>query len=288
VTSYYSSSAKEFVKASNNEILGQLSKGQSEDSHQLLERKQTSSWIAEIEILKKVLSALTNIDNNAGILLEYFIPRRGKRIDAVILANNVIMVLEFKINIAIERGTNYKRHDLEQCEDYALDLRDFHKESKGKIIVPILIDTSVNLIKSFVEENEDLVKETRAVNDSISLLKAIFNCVSRFGSANTLDVNRWDSSVYEPTPTIIEAAQRLYASHGVKDITTTGADRYNLTYTTNAVLNAVNYAREQNAKAIVFVTGVPGSGKTLVGLNIAHDEEIRFKGYNASFRKKRR
>jgi len=113
VTSYYSSSIKEFVKASDNEILGRLSKGQSEDSHQLLERKQTSSWIEEIKILKQSLSSLTNIDDNAGILLEYFIPRRGKRIDAVILANNVIMVLEFKINIQFEKATNYKRHDLE-------------------------------------------------------------------------------------------------------------------------------------------------------------------------------
>jgi hypothetical protein len=161
-------------------------------------------------------------------------------------------------------------------------LRDFHKESREKVIVPILIDTSVNHVALF-DEVDDPVKKVRAVNNPESLAKAISRSISQYGTENTLELNRWNKSVYEPTPTIIEAAQRLYADHCVRDITTTGADRYNLGKTTEVVLQAIDFARQNKRKVLIFVTGVPSSGKTLVGLNIAHDESIRSAGYNASF-----
>lgn len=184
MTSYYSSLIIDFLKTSNDELLGVLTKGASEDIHQSIRILQTISWKDEINILKKVLRSITNFESNSGILLEYFIPRRSKRIDAVILTHNIIFVLEFK-NSNLEAKTGYNRSDIEQCEDYALDLRDFHKESNHKVIVPILIDTSANCIASF-SEVDDPVKKVRAVNNFEEISKAITHSIAQYGSINTL------------------------------------------------------------------------------------------------------
>jgi hypothetical protein len=281
VPAYYSSLITDFLKTSSTEILGALTTGASKDSHPSIETTQTISWEKQILILKATLLSIANLEKDAGILLEYFIPRRSKRIDAVLLTRNIVFVLEFKNN-NIELNSTYKRNDLEQCEDYALDLRDFHKESRNKVIVPILIDTSAGEVFQSAG-NLDLVKNVIAVYNKDSLVKEIIRCIATFGSKHAISLHNWDSSAYEPTPTIIEAAQSLYSKHSVRDITTTGADRYNLGRTTQAVLKAVDFAMENKKKVIIFVTGVPGSGKTLVGLNITHDRTIRGKGYNASF-----
>jgi hypothetical protein len=275
------STATEFLKAPIEQLLGELTKGASQDTHDSLKIPQAVSWEKEINLLKKALLLIETLDSKAAILLEYFIPRRSKRIDVVVLANGIVFVLEFKNN-TFDFDGKYKRCDLEQCEDYALDLRDFHKESKDRVIVPVLIDTSANRVGSF-SELDDKVKSVRTVNSAKSLAEAIVNSIKKYGNPNPIDFKDWNNSPYEPTPTIIEAAQRLYAFHSVRDISTTGADRYNLTKTTDAVLRAIDYAKDNEKKVVIFVTGVPGSGKTLVGLNIAHDESIRSAGYNAAF-----
>jgi hypothetical protein len=280
--SYYSATIEEFLKASNNEITGLLTKGQSRDIFNLTMTSQALSWMDQVNLLKECLTTIPSIQINDGIIFEYFIPRRSKRIDVVILTNGIIFVLEFKCRSALEASTSYQPSDIRQCEDYALDLRDFHKESRDKIVVPILIDTSVKNTSSF-RSTMDAVKRIVVVNNKTSLANAITQNIKAYGSNSDVDLKKWETSAYEPTPTIIEAAQKLYAKHNVRDITTTGADRYNLGVTTDGVLQAIDFAIKNKKKTIVFVTGVPGSGKTLVGLNIAHDENIRAKGYHAAF-----
>ena len=259
-----------------------MARSQSRDVHSQVETLQTTSWIDQVRILKETLTAIKNLEDNSGILLEYSIPRRAKRIDTVLLTHNIVFVLEFKIKDPTAKAASYQPNDLYQCEDYALDLRDFHRESRGKVIIPILVDTSVDKVLPFKERTDD-VKDIVAVNSMESLAGALTHYIELYGSKHNMDFRAWESSAYEPTPTIIEAAQSLYATHQVRDITTAGADKYNLSRTTQAVLQAIDFARQNKRKAIIFVTGVPGSGKTLVGLNIAHDNKIRSAGYNASF-----
>lgn len=172
MVSYYSSLVTKFLESSSDEIVGKLAKSQSQDIHSMVEIAQTSSWTAQIGLLKSTLSIVPTIQADAGILLEYFIPRRGKRIDAIILVGNIVFVLEFKNNVPNGRTSMYKRNDLEQCEDYALDLRDFHRSSRDKIIVPILVDTSVAKNLPF-RWGSDPVQEVLAVNSDRALCEAI-------------------------------------------------------------------------------------------------------------------
>ena len=74
---------------------------------------------------------------------------------------------------------------------------------------------------------------------------------------------------FQPTPTIIEAAQTLYAQHSVDAIARHDAGARNLRVASQRIEELVEEARQQKHKIIVFVTGVPGAGKTLVGVNVA-------------------
>ncbi|QHS55122.1 DUF2075 domain-containing protein [Mucilaginibacter sp. 14171R-50] len=270
---YYSNTIAGFLQESAKSILGTLThQAGIAGFHQQL-HTQTLSWDEEIDTLKysfnKIL-AYNPLAGDFGILLEYPIARREKRIDAVIIANETIIVIEFKVG-----SNDYFNSDKEQLLDYCLDLRDFHFQSRGKNIIPILLATNGPSTENTYIENLDSVKEilTANSNDLTDKLEVIF---SRYCSNNEgLNFENWNNSDYSPTPTIIEAAQTLYAGKSVVEISRSHAGTKNLTKTSEAVVSAIKYAKANNEKIVCFITGVPGAGKTLAGLNIAHDKEFQ-------------
>ncbi len=270
---FYSNTIEGFINDDSQHIVGSLATQSGLAGFYQLLHTQTLSWGEEINILKSSL-AKAIADNpqiaKFGILLEYPIARREKRIDVVIIANSTIIVIEFKVG-----KSEYSNVDKEQLTDYCLDIRDFHFESRGEIIVPLLFATSGNHVESLFVENSDKVKDIVFVNANnfADNLTAILN---KYDSLiKTLDLNKWNESDYSPTPTIIEAARALYSGKSVVEISRSHARKINLTKTSKAVVDAIKLAKAHNQKIICFITGVPGAGKTLAGLNIAHDEEFQ-------------
>jgi len=269
---FYLNSIANFIDDSNESVIGALTKESGLAGFNELKHSQTLSWDNEIDILKSALIQLARHHENVngfGILLEYPIARREKRIDVVIIANNIIIVIEFKVG-----KSDYLNADKDQLLDYCLDLRDFHFQSRNKVIVPILLaSTGPSLIPHFA--HEDLVKEILLVNKA-NLFNVLVETLKNFDTdKKCLDFIEWNQSDYSPTPTIIEAAQRLYSGKSVVEISRSHAGRKNLTKTSNAVVAAINRAKSKNEKIVCFITGVPGAGKTLAGLNIAHDVEFQ-------------
>lgn len=254
VKAYYQSSIPHFCADDNDRILGVLTS----HHHHDLDVQQRFSWAEEIKILKTALESLAGT-----ILFECYIPRMGKRADAVVLCEGAVFVLEFKVG-AHEHG----RDGLTQVEDYALDLKNFHEGSHRAPIVPILIATKAPGTRpeqpAFADDM--VAKPLRAnSNDLGPLLRSIVD-----GYAfSALDEQCWMAAGYRPTPTIVEAAQTLYRTHNVIDIARSDASAKNLQETSDSVSAVIDAARRSGEKAICFVTGVPGSGKTLAGLNIA-------------------
>jgi hypothetical protein len=270
---FYLNSIANFINEDTQLIIGTLaSQSGLAGFHQLL-HSQTLSWNEEIIILKSSLKQL--IDQRPefgkfGILLEYPIARREKRIDVVIVSNNIIIVIEFKVG-----QFEYLNADKEQLLDYCLDLRDFHFESRDKIIIPLLLATKGEAIENVLLESSDLVKNILFTNDN-NLANFLLRTLNIYNNpAIECDFRKWDNSDYSPTPTIIEAAQTLYAGKSVVEISRSHAGTKNLTKTSNAVVDAIKIAKANNEKIICFITGVPGAGKTLAGLNIAHDKEFQ-------------
>jgi len=271
MAAFYKNSLGGFLDEDSHKIVGILTQQSGLAGFQQQLHTQTLSWADEISILKKSITKLISENQTAskwGILLEYPIARRAKRIDAVILTDKVI-VIEFK-----KGKTKYDAADKDQLIDYCLDLRDFHYQSKNKIIIPALLSEEAENNESKLSLVKDLVQETNYIN-SHTLTDFLVQVSDSVNEEALIDYNVWDASKYMPTPTIIEAAQVLFSSQSVEEISRSHADTKNLTKTTNAVVNAIKIAKENGEKIICFITGVPGAGKTLAGLNIAHHSEFQ-------------
>jgi hypothetical protein len=250
---WYEAAIGDFCLASEDSIIGVLAK----NSGFAIEVTQSEAWVTEIRLLKK---SLKNLDGQ--ILMEFSIPRVGKRVDAILLINNTIFVLEFKTG---ER--KFLSTDSDQAWDYALDLKNFHKDSHNARIVPVLIATEAPQSMPVRRDcAEDGVYPPQHVNSDG--LCSIINVMSNQHSGNDIDVSRWARASYQPTPTIIEAARVLFQKHSVMEITRNEAGE-NITVTSKYIEKIVQEAQLKQKKYICFVTGVPGAGKTLVGLNLS-------------------
>lgn len=253
---YYRKQIKDFLCDSRDSIVGVLSAAESFNTV----RDQKNAWIEEINQLQAILKGV-----EGDIFFEYSIPRLGKRIDVVMLINGVVFCLEFKVG-----ATSFEVADREQVWDYALDLKNFHEPSRDLTIVPILVatDAADREIEPTTSVNyDDHVYEPILAN-AVTLKAAIDKVCSR-EPILAVDAGQWANGRYSPTPTIIQAASALYANHSVADITRSDASGEELLRTTQYVLDVIEHSRQNHEKSICFVTGVPGAGKTLVGLNVA-------------------
>ncbi len=257
----YQNNIGNFLRAENETVIGHLAIGVT--NHQLL-MQQRKSWNHQITFLKENFQYLPP---EWPLILEYPIPRRSKRIDTVLLARDIIFVIEFKY-----RETKYSPDAISQVEDYSLDLRDFHNRSASKTIIPIVWASEAKEKNNTILDNGDFVKPTLFANrqNLHSVIKSAFEYFTNTTSPS-IHLTEWNNSEYLPTPTIIEAAQHLFSGQSVREISRSHAGSENLTNTTNSILNAIKKAQKNNHKIICFITGVPGAGKTLAGLNIVHN-----------------
>ncbi len=249
---------KDFLELGADTVLGSLCN----NYHGTTLTTTIEAWKAEIEILKDIVSRLD--DSNGQIIFEYDIPRLGKRIDVVLLYKGIIFCLEFKVG-----ESKILEADVDQVFDYALDLKNFHKLSKDKIIVPILIATKYNNRTTNVQMSiyDDSVVNP-LVTGEFGILNLIESVLKKFPNELPIDA-KWIISPYAPTPTIVEAAKRLYENHSVEDITRHEADNVSTDNTIKYILEIIQKSKINKEKSICFVTGVPGAGKTLVGLDVA-------------------
>ena len=254
----YESSFDEFLNESEMEILGTLC----DHYHGDARTTTREAWRGEISVMREVLSRCS--DRDGRIIFEYDIPRLGKRIDVVLLYQGIIFCLEFKVG-----ESEILEADVDQVLDYALDLKNFHKFSCDKVIAPILVATNYPGFSSVIQSS---VYDDRVVNPMVTGKEHLFELVSgvadRFPNESPVD-RQWVISPYAPTPTIIEAARSLYENHTVEDITRHEADDVFTDRTIGYVLQVIKDSKENGKKSICFVTGVPGAGKTLVGLDVA-------------------
>ena len=248
---YYGKSIADFIQEDNQKILGELSKKHQNNKLEIL---QKNAWEQQITILKSQLSGL-----NGYIYFEFSIPRMGKRVDNIVILGDKIFLLEFKIG-----SEQYDEHAIDQVIDYALDLRNFHEGSHHANLIPVLIAEKAS--KKFKNNFQAAKNLDQAILLNAQNLHEFFK---PYDSSSLMDVLAWEQSTYKPTPTIIEAALALYQKHNVAEIMRSDASAKNLSATANCISKIIKQAKQGNKKAICFVTGVPGAGKTLAGLNIA-------------------
>ena len=190
--------------------------------------------------------------------------RLGKRIDVILLIKNMVFSLEFKNGKKI-----FTAQDAQQAEDYALDIKNFHKESENLYVCPILVAT--NAPKYPKQQLTDCYpdKQIYLQRENIdTLFPKIETIVNKYGDDNRIDFEKWFNSQYFPTPTIVAAAVEAYNSHNVSEIARSEAGQDNIEKCEQKIYEIIEYAQSNKKKCICFVTGVPGAGKTLVGLDV--------------------
>ncbi len=252
---YYSDSIKNFLNTSSDEILGRLSR----NNDFALEQTQRDAWLEEIVILQKALRSF-----QGSVYFEYSIPRMGKRIDVVVIIGAAIFVLEFKVG-----EKEFTSYAIDQVFDYALDLKNFHESSHAEYIAPILIATKAPHGVSAISATPQNDKLFFPVLCNVESLEDVINGVLNFTEGSEINSVQWEQGRYSPTPTIVEAAMALYGGHSVENISRSDASATNLSETSRAVSEIIRLSKEHSQKSICFLTGVPGAGKTLVGLNVA-------------------
>ncbi|MDZ4125623.1 MAG: DNA/RNA helicase domain-containing protein, partial [Hydrogenophaga sp.] len=225
-----------------------------------VEHSQLQAWREQVNLLQPVLEPYVG---RGHVFFEFVLPRIGRRVDVVLVLEQLIFVLEFKVG-----ESEFQRHALDQVWDYALDLKNFHESSHRELIIPVLIATraAINELRYVPPAGDEVYTPLRIGALQLGpLLKLHLDCTS----GPPIDGAAWGAGRYSPTPTIIEAARALYSGHSVVDISRSDAGASNLTLTSSYVSAVIADAQQHGRKAVCFLTGVPGAGKTLVGLDIA-------------------
>lgn len=249
---YYSNSIQNYLLDTESSILGELT---ANHSNRTLEELQINAWREQITILKNQLEGC-----EGQIYFEFAIPRMGKRVDNIVIINDVVFVIEFKIG-----DGRYEKYAIEQVIDYTIDLKNFHEGSHHIKLIPVLVATNAEEYTESISNVicYDSVAKSNQHNLTVTLKSFINN------NEEPIDIEYWANSIYKPTPTIVEAAQALYKGHNVKEITRSDSGTINLSKTADCINSIIETSKSNRLKSICFVTGVPGAGKTLAGLNIA-------------------
>lgn len=265
---YYSAPISDFLRQPVAEILGNIHLN---DISAETTIQQSNTWELEVEILKDQLRGF----DGGRVIFEYTIPRMGKRVDVVVLYRSIVFLLEFKCG-----DTEYRASIYDQVYDYALDLRNFQKESHDKRLVPIMVSTRAPEVVNVIRERNRIIEPLSCNENNIG---QVIRMLCDHYTEPDFDYVAWENSEYLPTPTIVEAAQALYRGHNVHDITRSDAGAKNLTVTTDEINRIIEHSKANHRKSICFVTGVPGAGKTLVGLNLAIQHSDAQRGEHAVF-----
>ena len=255
---YYSAPIPSFCTARPEVIIGVLSAGSATAGFPVTP-EQTGAWAQQIDILQKALKG-----KEGNVYFEYSIPRMGRRIDVVLIIEHVIFVLEFKVG-----AQDFSAYAVDQVLDYALDLSNFHETSHGKYVAPVLISTEAQPQPVAVGCSANNPKLFTPIKCAASQINQVIAAALSFADGPSIAAETWEGGRYSPTPTIVEAAMALYRGHKVAEISRSDAGAINLAQTSASVAQIIAAARAGRRKGICFVTGVPGAGKTLVGLNIA-------------------
>jgi hypothetical protein len=267
---YYADTVKNFRLDSLDSLELRLTRAYESDRYKDLITTQLTAWRTQIQDLKGALEAHDlqrfHLDN-WGIALEFVVPRKMGRIDTVLLIGNAIVVLEFK-------GESVDSSAANQVEDYSLDLLHFHEGSHGRVIYSVVVGKTgthprIRNSRAFGELRPTVFLDTK------TLASWLVTVAQQHCTDSQLSILDWNRASYRPVPTIVEAAIGMFAEMEVDDIAKAGCDPINLTATVDTIHRIVAASASANRKTICFVTGVPGAGKTLAGLKLVHDKQLR-------------
>lgn len=278
---WYFGTRTEFLETPSNDIANHLA-GRAVGEHLDIQEQQTEEWRQSVDLLHQHLDERLPILREAlktqgceairHVILEFDFRRRGLRMDCLLLADGVLFVIEFK-------RTRLGRADRDQVMNYAVNLIEFHEvtrrwcEEKDAIIVPILALTQGTapgtlVWPGFVSQNWSGLAKKPLECDRNSLNTALALGLDNRRADASIPLPMWLSSLFQPSSSIIDATLSLYGNHDVVAIKEHAAPKEAIDACTGEIREHIAIALAKGAYHIVFLSGAPGAGKTLVGLDI--------------------
>jgi hypothetical protein len=274
MASFYRSTVQEFLGQDEEQILARLGIAYANRGYTSQYTDQTLTWQRDLSSLRTSLEECVGKSDSArswGLLLEFSVPRKEVRVDIVLLIRDAIVVLEAKSGSAVAQA---KR----QVEEYALLLHYFHKASADRRIVPVIVSATLSEVDLAALDRRDAFPQmssywvTPIVRSSWPGLSHLLVAIEK-PQAEQLSAAVWDESPYFPVPSIIEAAMALRSGLSIREIAHSEASEHEIETVHQTIQAYVDRSRNDSSHAICFLTGVPGSGKTLVGLSLAHSDQ---------------
>ena len=274
MASFYRATVGEFLAQTPEYVLARLATAYANRGYTSQYSDQTLTWERDLVSLRKVLEVCAASTEQAlswGLLFEFSIPRKELRIDAILLVRDVVVILEAKTG---DGAFAAKR----QIEEYALLLHYFHKGSNGRRIVPICVSSHFGAVDLLQINQREFFPQMAVywiapvAHSSWEELPQALLEIERH-TKGQISASDWDDSPYFPVPSILDAAIALKSGLSIREIAHSEASEHEIEAVCQTIQGYVDHARTHHQHAICFLTGVPGSGKTLVGLSLAHSEK---------------
>ena len=290
MSGWWSGTRDEFLKQTPQDITGALARVATHDGWQI-ESAQTEEWTRSVTLLQEqvfdkpltILKAALSSEHLSsihGVVFEYDFKRRGLRIDALLLVGSHCLVVEFK------RG-KLTNADTEQVVNYCVNLCEFHEVTQDSIknhagkVIPILVSREDKKIKTMIGDTQSTYEDWSAIPKCTTrcfggnLKIALQSILEQLPETKKVDVKVWDQSIFKPSSTIIDAALSLYGNHNVSAIKEHASEMQVIQSCIDEIKKTVKLTRESDGKSLIFMSGAPGAGKTLVGLDIVFSKDFR-------------
>lgn len=279
---WYHGSREDFLASPSQAIADQLA-GRAASENLEIEANQNAEWRRSVDLLQKTLDKRLPILQAAlkapgceqirHVILEYDFHRRGLRMDCVLLGDGVLFVVEFK-------RTKIQRADRDQVMTYAVNLLEFHKATQelskadhGIIIVPIIALTEGRVHEppswpGLGGHSWSAMASRPLECDKLTLGTAIGAGIENRISSTPIPQNEWLNSPFRPSSSILDAALSLYGNHDVVAIQEHSAPKAEIDASIAEIRERIQMALEREEYHVIFLSGAPGAGKTLVGLDL--------------------
>lgn len=286
---WYAASRNEFLEMPHDKVVERLASAAGKDGWHI-EPEQHEEWLASVDLLQNHLSQAVTILRQSladptlaefdAVILEYDMRRRGLRIDCVLLGRGAIAVIEFKRKAA-------QKADCDQVENYCVNLLEFHAETRrlctdeGFIVAPLVVQTIGRTPKrlppryGFLSAPWDAIVHPTMASSRAELSDALRAVLCLRKTTAPADRSKWIRSKFSPSSTILDAALSLYGQHDVSAIGEHAAPIERIRECTDHVLRWIRNSQRDGANRVIFVSGAPGSGKTLLGLQVTFAPEFQ-------------
>ena len=247
-------SISDFINTSKSKWLNLLKSHVTEVMSDIPGDSQVRAWDDCYNVLQNEFRKM-DFHDKTYFIFEYPLHReRGRRPDVLLLTGETLYVLEFKQHNLPDQA------QVDQAYAYARDLAHYHLATHMLTVEVLLILTGAT--------NYERKSENVLILSSDKLSTFFSSKLNQPFCQNSTD---WCKSSYEPLPSILTAEKLFFESEKLPQIKR--ALSAEIPTTLAAIHNIIDNKNQVSTHNLILITGVPGAGKTLVGLNYVHSEK---------------